>query len=91
MKAVFHITLIHPPGTVALSNGKETGGAKFFLNSEQNVGLPGGAGLKYYTAASRQGRVSPFSFNFLLPVLCSVLKHLQVQPCLGLILSQNQL
>ncbi|XP_067090947.1 aminopeptidase N-like [Osmerus mordax] len=23
MKAVFHITLIHPPGTVALSNGKE--------------------------------------------------------------------
>uniref|UniRef100_A0A3B4ZW54 Aminopeptidase n=1 Tax=Stegastes partitus TaxID=144197 RepID=A0A3B4ZW54_9TELE len=24
MKAVFHITLIHPPGTVALSNGMET-------------------------------------------------------------------
>ncbi|XP_030623171.1 aminopeptidase N isoform X1 [Chanos chanos] len=24
MKAVFHITLLHPPGTVALSNGKET-------------------------------------------------------------------
>uniref|UniRef100_A0AAQ5ZPZ8 Aminopeptidase n=1 Tax=Amphiprion ocellaris TaxID=80972 RepID=A0AAQ5ZPZ8_AMPOC len=25
MKAVFHMTLIHPPGTVALSNGMETG------------------------------------------------------------------
>ncbi|KAF3854283.1 hypothetical protein F7725_022338 [Dissostichus mawsoni] len=25
LKAVFHITLIHPPGTVALSNGKEIG------------------------------------------------------------------
>lgn len=25
MKAVFFITLLHPPGTVALSNGMETG------------------------------------------------------------------
>jgi len=25
MKAVFHLTLLHPPGTVALANGMELG------------------------------------------------------------------
>lgn len=25
MKAVFHVVIIHDPGTVALSNGRETG------------------------------------------------------------------
>lgn len=32
MKAVFHLTLIHHPGTVALSNGMETG-----INTDSGV------------------------------------------------------
>uniref|UniRef100_A0A3Q3BS38 Alanyl aminopeptidase, membrane n=1 Tax=Kryptolebias marmoratus TaxID=37003 RepID=A0A3Q3BS38_KRYMA len=34
MKAVFHMTLIHPPGTVALSNGKETDVANISADGE---------------------------------------------------------
>ncbi|XP_037538537.1 aminopeptidase Ey [Nematolebias whitei] len=34
MKAVFYITLIHPPGTVALSNGYETDVALMFADGE---------------------------------------------------------
>uniref|UniRef100_A0A3Q3BRN1 Aminopeptidase n=1 Tax=Kryptolebias marmoratus TaxID=37003 RepID=A0A3Q3BRN1_KRYMA len=33
MKAVFHMTLIHPPGTVALSNGKETADGEDLLQT----------------------------------------------------------
>ncbi|XP_062318651.1 aminopeptidase N-like [Osmerus eperlanus] len=36
MKAVFHITLIHPPGTIALSNGMESGPVSHVIE-EQNV------------------------------------------------------
>ncbi|XP_066503401.1 aminopeptidase N-like [Hoplias malabaricus] len=35
MKAIFHMTLRHPHGTVALSNGMETGTKNFSLNSQQ--------------------------------------------------------
>ncbi|MEQ2283838.1 hypothetical protein AMECASPLE_015649, partial [Ameca splendens] len=34
MKAVFHITLLHPPGTIALSNGMETGSAAITIDGQ---------------------------------------------------------
>ncbi|XP_001922987.2 aminopeptidase N isoform X1 [Danio rerio] len=35
MKAVFHLTLIHPPGTVALANGMETGTENITIENQQ--------------------------------------------------------
>ncbi|XP_047200696.1 aminopeptidase N-like isoform X2 [Girardinichthys multiradiatus] len=34
MKAVFHITLLHPPGTIALSNGMETDSAAITIDGQ---------------------------------------------------------
>ncbi|XP_016110397.1 aminopeptidase Ey-like [Sinocyclocheilus grahami] len=35
MKAVFHLTLLHPPGTVALSNGMELGTKSFTIDNQE--------------------------------------------------------
>ncbi|TRY82597.1 hypothetical protein DNTS_030591 [Danionella cerebrum] len=35
MKAVFHLTLLHPPGTVALANGMETGTENVTIDNQE--------------------------------------------------------